>query len=369
MLLTSMLESRSIVKYQYKMYRNLCTTEENNKRVSLQQEQQEKQFQTAAQIIVSNKQRNKSSTEIIPKAISPPSSPKAVKQQTENLVNHRHLAKSLSSPRSVNNTADNTTGLNSAPNTNVKKVANVTKKIKEKDTESDSSAVKIVKPSLSKQISNPVISDDAKSLAKTVSFIKNSPPIKLKSTKLAESEEVQKQKPVKHAAQNEILSAQRRNYLNQQKVQKKIPVINEAAPKVPIINVKPVVDTEINDDKSTNNKKFINTKISKPFVPMNKNSLEKQDLDYLNNQFRKLQQQNQQQIKEIKYINDSVAMINKSSDSKSYSIKSLSSTSSNSSNLSPTGLLVSQKKSQNDLVNCFLSSNRLEPSPKSGDCK
>ena len=49
-----MLESRSIVKYQYKMYRNLCTTEENNKRVSLQQEQQEKQFQTAAQIIVSN---------------------------------------------------------------------------------------------------------------------------------------------------------------------------------------------------------------------------------------------------------------------------------------------------------------------------
>ena len=115
MLLTSMLESRSIVKYQYKMYRNLCTTEENNKRVSLQQEQQEKQFQTAAQIIVSNKQRNKSSTEIIPKAISPPSSPKAVKQQTENLVNHRNLAKSLSSPRSVNNTADNSTGLNSAP--------------------------------------------------------------------------------------------------------------------------------------------------------------------------------------------------------------------------------------------------------------
>ena len=88
---------------------------------------------SAAQIIVSNKQRNKSSTEIIPKAISPPSSPKAVKQQTEHLVNHRHLAKSLSSPRSVNNTADNTTGLNSAPNTNVKKVANVTKKIKEKE--------------------------------------------------------------------------------------------------------------------------------------------------------------------------------------------------------------------------------------------
>jgi len=441
MLLTSMLESRSIIKYQYKMYRNLYLSTNSEEKIMIgqqlqQQLESDELFQsnkyettvvipplpTTAQIIsVNNKQRTKSSsTEIIlnntNNSISPPASPRVLKYTqsttTENSLTHRNLAKSLSSPRSANNNVDTTVGLNSSPNTNKKALnPNITKKLKEKETESDSSLTATTTPIIApttpasskihsksivtKQISSPIVQnnllenklqDETDNKAKPFVFPKNNS--KLKSTKsLGLNENLpettievntnttptspnnKKMNKQNHVTQNDALAVQRRNYLNQQKIQKmntkntdnsnvKQPVVQLTRPSGDIENKK--FNSYNNNNIHTNNNtinNIINNKNQTKFLNTNnynnQSNLNTQDLDFLNNQFRRLQQQNHQQLKEIKQMNETTGTNNKTNNSPTMSTTNINSLQRNHQNFY-------QKKSQYDLINILLNSNKIE---------
>ena len=155
MFLTSMLESRSLVKYQYKMHRisfySPTQQQHQDKRNYSSDQNFSSNATNQAPVIGSNnnsnnnkqQQRNKSSsssTETLlgshKNSLSPPSSPRSNTKSSlaDQALHHRNLTKSLSSSRT-----ENSNGTCSSPTS--KKITNpsISKKLKEKDLDSDAS--------------------------------------------------------------------------------------------------------------------------------------------------------------------------------------------------------------------------------------
>ena len=125
MLLTSMIESRAILKYQYQVYRRIHAFNEDKKPLLDQEPQDMHKNEYEAP---STKVRNKSNEN---------KTKNLTKVEPINNHNHRNLGKSLSSPRSFNNSDSST----SSSSSGAKKAAVVEKSIGEKTKKAKSGEI------------------------------------------------------------------------------------------------------------------------------------------------------------------------------------------------------------------------------------
>lgn len=365
MLVTSMFDSSTLMRRKPKVYASLVRHEPDADPVKVAPPEN----LSIAQIIAMNNSSKRSNQTSLP-VKTPPASPKAPKNS--------QTAKAAAKPPAE-----------------AKKILNasVTKKLKEKDNESDSSvktttsstsstASSVVKSPIIKQNSTPIdlaetilsgnsatatSNKSSNQLTRTVSLNAKtySPPMSLKQQQKKQQEndsagtEAPAQKKSKNST-NEIMSTTRRNYLIQQNISK--PTSDR------IQNKKQNPPNKTKIQSQTRNASVITASASnaanKPLINL------EPDLEDLNNQFKQIQQQNKKQLKETKeavnFISNQsnlsfLTPINSQQQHQQQQTQSLTLASASSSSLGTT------KKIQNDLFNILLNTNQLEQE-KPGEC-
>lgn len=492
MLLTSVIESRSIIKYQYEIYRQLFTMSESKSFFESNGRSNQTYSNDYMDLNIKDcKQVNKQANQSNPNKLTKNQNNKAVSEKKSNPCNNqmnikkvkqnsespqqthhnRNLTKSLSNSRSLGNsnnvssdistssssTSNNTNSKKSTVQSNSSPKAEKSTSLKDNNNNNNSSSgggsneEKLINTTLNDKTTvsasiipkvngnetgssackqaKAIITNNVKQLPKTknnrpttpasieTNVFNTIPPMKKTSLNANNAH-----KPSTPASiQNENLAIQRKNYLNQQKSQLKTSKSTPDETLIKSVHKSPIehkneikrtpstiqhqtlenLKTKNFDDYKLKNEgikknsmlpnpvqsesiskvalgKTNHQNLASPIFSSNlsfnkentSTQLENLEIELLNTQLQKLQQQNKQQLEEINYLNSSAVLLgsktgtSESSSSPSPSSSSSSSSSStshkNANELKHQSSMIQNQQIQHDLIDMIIDSNKMK---------